>query len=131
LGGRAEGLLDRAGDRGPLRGRRLARELHRRRRARRDRPAIDDRRRMNEKRSSRILQALRTPVGVTASAGLLAVVLLAIVGPIIWSGAASRIDILHASQGSSSAHWLGTDALGRDIFDRVLVATRLSVSLAI
>ncbi len=86
---------------------------------------------MNEKRSSRIVQALRTPVGVTASAGLLAVIVLAIVGPIIWSGDASRIDILHASQGSSSAHWLGTDALGRDIFDRVLVATRLSVSLAV
>jgi len=81
--------------------------------------------------SSRIAQALRSPVGVVASVGLLAVIVLAIAAPLIWSGDASRIDILHASQGSSSAHWLGTDALGRDILYRVLVATRLSVVLAV
>jgi oligopeptide/dipeptide ABC transporter ATP-binding protein len=86
---------------------------------------------MTEKGPNRIAQALRTPVGIAASAGLVAVVVLAIVAPILWSGDASRIDILHASQGSSPAHWLGTDALGRDIVYRVLVATRLSVSLAI
>jgi peptide/nickel transport system permease protein len=86
---------------------------------------------MNEKGASRIAQALRTPVGVVASIGLVAVVVLAIVAPILWTGDASRIDILDASQGSSSAHWLGTDALGRDILYRVLVATRLSVSLAV
>jgi peptide/nickel transport system permease protein len=31
----------------------------------------------------------------------------------------------------SWAHWFGTDHLGRDIFSRVLVATRLDVSLAV
>ena len=34
-------------------------------------------------------------------------------------------------KGPSSEHWAGTDGLGRDIFSRVLVATRLSVSLAL
>jgi oligopeptide/dipeptide ABC transporter ATP-binding protein len=80
---------------------------------------------------SRVKQALRSPVGIAASAGLVGVIVLAIVAPPIWSGDAARIDILHTAQGSSSAHWLGTDALGRDIFDRVLVATRLSVLLAV
>ncbi len=76
-------------------------------------------------------QALRTPVGIAATIGLIVLILLAIFAPMIWSDEASKIDILHASEGSSSAHWLGTDALGRDIFYRVLVATRLSVFLAV
>ena len=31
----------------------------------------------------------------------------------------------------SSAHWFGTDALGRDVFSRVIVATRLDLSIAV
>jgi oligopeptide/dipeptide ABC transporter ATP-binding protein len=86
---------------------------------------------VSERPPSRVGPALRTPVGIAASTGLVAVIGLAIVAPLIWSDDASRIDVLNALQGSSSAHWLGTDALGRDILDRVLVATRLSVSLAV
>src|SRR5581483_10015586 len=115
-----------------LRCRRPARQFRRGHRARRDRSPLDHPGRvMNQRGFSRIAQALRTPVGIVASTGLLALVALAVVAPLIWSSDASRIDILHTSQGASSAHWLGTDALGRDIFDRVLVATRLSVSLAV
>jgi peptide/nickel transport system ATP-binding protein/peptide/nickel transport system permease protein len=80
---------------------------------------------------SRWAHALRTPVGVAASLGVVAIVVLAIVAPILWSDDAARLDILNASQGSSRAHPLGTDALGRDILYRVLVATRLSVLLAV
>ena len=36
-----------------------------------------------------------------------------------------------ALQPPSWAHWFGTDHLGRDIFSRVLVATRLDVSIAL
>ena len=86
---------------------------------------------MSEPRTSRFGQALRTPVGIASTVGLAAIIALAIVAPILWSDEASRLDILNASQGASSAHWFGTDALGRDIFHRVLVATRLSVTLAV
>jgi peptide/nickel transport system permease protein len=86
---------------------------------------------VSEPRTSRFGRALRTPVGITATLGLTVIVILTIVAPMLWSDEASRLDILHASQGSSSAHWFGTDALGRDIFYRVLVATRLSVVLAV
>jgi oligopeptide/dipeptide ABC transporter ATP-binding protein len=68
---------------------------------------------------------------MAATLGLAAIIALAVLAPILWSDDASRIDILNASQGSSSAHWFGTDTLGRDIFYRVLVATRLSVTLAV
>jgi peptide/nickel transport system permease protein len=31
----------------------------------------------------------------------------------------------------SSAHWFGTDQLGRNVLDRVMVATRLDLTIAI
>ena len=40
-------------------------------------------------------------------------------------------DTARALQAPSWAHWFGTDHLGRDIFSRVLVATRLDVSIAL
>ena len=48
-------------------------------------------------------------------------------------GATARraIDTTSILRGPSAAHWAGTDNLGRDIFFRVLVATRLSVELAL
>ena len=76
-------------------------------------------------------QALRTPVGIVALVGVGTIAALAVFAPLLWSGEAARIDIPAASQGASLAHPLGTDALGRDIFHRVLVATRLSVTLAV
>ncbi|MET0133294.1 MAG: dipeptide/oligopeptide/nickel ABC transporter permease/ATP-binding protein [Kibdelosporangium sp.] len=72
----------------------------------------------------------RTPVGISAAVVLVAVLLLAILGPLLWTDSANAMDTNRISQGSSADHWLGTDALGRDIFYRVLVATRLSVLLA-
>jgi peptide/nickel transport system permease protein len=36
-----------------------------------------------------------------------------------------------ALQPPSAAHWFGTDSLGRDIFSRVLVATRLDLAIAL
>ena len=42
-----------------------------------------------------------------------------------------RSNTAQALQPPSWQHWFGTDHLGRDIFSRVLVATRLDVSLAV
>jgi peptide/nickel transport system ATP-binding protein/peptide/nickel transport system permease protein len=74
---------------------------------------------------------LRSPVGITAALMLGSVLVLAVIAPPLWSHAASQIDVTAASQGSTAAHPLGTDALGRDILHRTLVATRLSVMLAV
>ncbi|WAX55751.1 dipeptide/oligopeptide/nickel ABC transporter permease/ATP-binding protein [Jatrophihabitans cynanchi] len=81
--------------------------------------------------AARLFSVVRTPVGACAGALLLAVLLLAVLGPVLWSDRANAIDTDHILQGSSGAHWVGTDSLGRDIFYRVLVATRLSVGLAL
>jgi peptide/nickel transport system permease protein len=76
-------------------------------------------------------KALRTPTGLSAAALLGVVLLLAIFAPVLWSSRASAIDVLHILQGPSAQHWLGTNGLGQDVFYRVLVASRLSVGLAL
>ncbi|MFI7672724.1 dipeptide/oligopeptide/nickel ABC transporter permease/ATP-binding protein [Actinophytocola sp. NPDC049390] len=59
------------------------------------------------------------------------VLLLAVLAPVLWTDAANAVDTGHIQQGASAEHWAGTDGLGRDIFFRVLVATSLSVRLAL
>ncbi|TCM40990.1 dipeptide/oligopeptide/nickel ABC transporter permease/ATP-binding protein [Kribbella sp. VKM Ac-2568] len=74
---------------------------------------------------------IRTPLGLSAGLLLLLVLLLAVFAPVLWSHQASAIDTDHLLEGPSASHWLGTDNLGRDIFYRVLVATRQSIALAL
>ncbi|UYM06898.1 dipeptide/oligopeptide/nickel ABC transporter permease/ATP-binding protein [Solicola gregarius] len=80
---------------------------------------------------SRWLRVLRTPLGISAVLLLTALIALAIFGPMLWSDNASAVETDAIQEGPSADHLLGTDALGRDIFYRVLVATRLSVGLAL
>nr|SBO96758.1 Oligopeptide transport system permease protein OppB (TC 3.A.1.5.1) [Nonomuraea gerenzanensis] len=67
-----------------------------------------------------------------AGFGLLVVVLsVAVLGPILWGERATVVDTGNLLAGPSAEHWIGTDNLGRDLFHRVLVATRLSIVLAL
>ncbi len=75
--------------------------------------------------------ALRSPVGAASAALLAALAILAAVAPLVWGAAADQTDPAVLSQGPSSEHPFGTDALGRDILLRVLVATRYSLGLAL
>ncbi|MDR1808044.1 MAG: ABC transporter permease subunit, partial [Propionibacteriaceae bacterium] len=83
------------------------------------------------RRRGRVARAFATPMGVAAVTLLAVVVLLAIVGPIIWGAQAAQTDTSLISAGPSAAHWAGTDAAGRDLFARVLVATRLTVLMTL
>lgn len=78
-----------------------------------------------------ISHTLRSPLGILASVGLVLLFGLAIFAPLIWGDAASVSDPLSLSKGPSAAHVFGTDAAGRDVFARTMVATRLSVMMAI
>jgi len=73
----------------------------------------------------------RTPLAATSAVLLAMLLALAALAPVLWGGRASAIDTGHILQGPSAAHWLGTNDLGQDVFFRVLVATRLSVQLAL
>jgi peptide/nickel transport system permease protein len=75
--------------------------------------------------------ALRTPTGVLALVGVVLLTVLAIVAPMIWGDAARTPDVEHLLEGGSAEHPLGTDNIGRDLLARTLVATRLSLVLAV
>ncbi|WP_353114475.1 dipeptide/oligopeptide/nickel ABC transporter permease/ATP-binding protein [Microbacterium sp.] len=73
----------------------------------------------------------RTAMTVVSLTMLLVLVLLAVLGPMVLGAAAARTDVHAANLAASAEHWFGTDALGRDIFARVVTATRLSLLLAV
>lgn len=76
-------------------------------------------------------RAVRTPLG-SAGFGLLTLTLfMAVFAPLLWDHQATSFDTDNMLAGASAQHWFGTDNLGRDIFYRVLVATRLSIVLAV
>lgn len=56
-----------------------------------------------------------------------AILLLAVVGPLFAPYDPNATNILSASLGPSPQHWFGTDSLGRDIFSRILYGARLSL----
>src|SRR6202000_136621 len=70
---------------------------------------------------------------VTAFAfGLLIVILIAaLFGPYVVPYDPLASDTVAALKPPSAAHWFGTDQLGRDIFSRVVVATRLDTFIAV
>jgi peptide/nickel transport system permease protein len=63
--------------------------------------------------------AIRLSLGVVILAALAA-----LLGPWVAPYDPNDVDLGAALQGPSSAHWLGTDATGRDILSRVLVGAR-------
>lgn len=58
---------------------------------------------------------------------LVIVVLAAVFGPMLSPYPYDGMDAMSRNQGSSAAHWFGTDQMGRDIFTRVLYGTRVSL----
>jgi peptide/nickel transport system permease protein len=86
---------------------------------------------MARRSSSVWVAAVRTPVGACSAVLLAGVVVLAVVAPLVWGDGAAAIDTDAIGQGPSGAHPFGTDSLGRDLLLRTLVATRLSIGLAV
>lgn len=65
-----------------------------------------------------------------ATAGLITLVVLvvaALLGPLLAPYGINEVDVANRLTGPSSSHWFGTDELGRDVFSRVLVGSRVSL----
>jgi peptide/nickel transport system permease protein len=69
-----------------------------------------------------------TVAGVVLS-GLL--ILLALISPLIAPHDPLDQSFLSAGQGPSADYWFGTDSFGRDVFSRVLLGSRISLSIGI
>jgi peptide/nickel transport system permease protein len=68
---------------------------------------------------------------VIGSAGLLVMVLIAIVPQVFAPFDPIAMDYNAIMQPPSAAHWFGTDNFGRDMFSRVIWATRVDMQIAI
>lgn len=69
-----------------------------------------------------------------ATFGLIVVILyavLAIFAPMFSGYTQSEMDINAQSQFISSAHWFGTDSMGRDLFTRIWMGARVSLSIGL
>lgn len=72
-----------------------------------------------------------SPSGVVGLAGIAIWVLIALLAPVVLGSQAGTLNVFSHDETPSWSHLLGTDGLGRDILARLLVATRLSLGLAI
>jgi len=74
---------------------------------------------------------LRSPGGIIGITMVCAISIMAIVAPFVAPYTATALDFGNKLKPPTSDHWFGTDALGRDIFSRVLHGARLSLLSAI
>jgi len=71
----------------------------------------------------------RQHVGLAALAFVLLLVAVALIAPwVVPYDAENYFDYDAINQGPSWAHWMGVDPLGRDIFSRIVMGTRLSLA---
>ena len=68
------------------------------------------------------------PAGLVGVGLLSALVILALVGPLLTGYSAVAINPLSVMHSPSAAHLFGTDDLGRDVFTRVMYGLRTSLA---
>jgi peptide/nickel transport system permease protein len=85
---------------------------------------------MNEMTRNARYVVAENPVTGFAFALFLLFVMCAVFGPVLAPYDPLASDTRNALTGPSTAHWFGTDQLGRDLFSRILVACRLDLGIA-
>ncbi|HEV8339268.1 MAG TPA: ABC transporter permease [bacterium] len=73
----------------------------------------------------------RDALGLTGSALILMLVLVALLAPWVAPHDPMAIDLAAVLRPPSLAHWMGTDESGRDVFSRVLWGARVSLTIAV
>lgn len=78
-----------------------------------------------------VLRALRTPKGALAGGFLIALVLVAVLAPILTPYAYDVQNLKGAFAPPSGTHWLGTDEFGRDLMTRIFYGARTSLTVSV
>jgi len=74
---------------------------------------------------------LRNRLAVVGLIILGALIVTAIFAPLIAPHGINEIDIANRLSGPSTDHWFGTDDVGRDVFSRVVIASRVSLQVGL
>ena len=89
----------------------------------------------NHTRLTRVRNVIRklcsTPLGLISVIVVTAFFVVGITGDWIAPYDPIKLDIRAKLQGPTAAHWLGTDQVGRDVFSRLLVGTKVASYLAV
>ncbi len=95
--------------------------------------ALPDRRRSRGLWSAAAARIRRNRVAIVAGTVIVALAVVAVLGPLISPYAYDTLDWQHLAVApfSSGSHWLGTDRLGRDLFVRTLNGIRISLVIAL
>ena len=83
-----------------------------------------------EPRFGALRRLLRDPVGALGLVLVTVIVVMALGADVLAPYGPNATDVKARLQGPSELHWLGTDQLGRDIFSRVLVGSRIALWVA-
>ncbi|MDE3094799.1 MAG: ABC transporter permease [Chloroflexota bacterium] len=75
--------------------------------------------------------AAKNPVGAVALLIVVAFFVLGVIGPYVAPYDPQAFDRYARLQGPSAAHWFGTNSKGQDIFSRVLVGARVSMTFGL
>jgi peptide/nickel transport system permease protein len=76
-------------------------------------------------------EVARRPAGAFGLFVVFGLIFLAIFGPLVAPYDQATQDIPHRLEGPSFAHVLGTDELGRDLLSRLILGTRIALSVAL
>jgi peptide/nickel transport system permease protein len=81
-------------------------------------------------RRSRVRPAWRQPLAVIGAVIAVAWILIAIFAPLV-APHDPLAQVFPPNEAPSSAHWFGTDELGRDVLSRVIYGSRISIPIAL
>lgn len=80
-----------------------------------------------EQRAIRIQKFTKNKASVFGLFVVSAVILLALLAPVICVHDPLELDVTSRLKGCSGTHWFGTDTMGRDVFARVIYGARISL----
>src|ERR1039458_8653933 len=78
-----------------------------------------------------MMLARHQPLAAVGFLLLVSFLLAGLTAPWLAPKSPAAIDLIHRLEGPSSAHWAGTDELGRDILSRLLFGARLSLAVSV
>lgn len=80
-----------------------------------------------EQRDLRIKAFIKNKLSVIGLTTVLILIVIAMSAPLITKFDPYEVDVVSRLSSPSTEHWFGTDALGRDVYSRVIYGTRISL----
>ena len=82
-------------------------------------------------RTSLARRLFKNPLGLISAVLIVAMIILSIFANLIAPFDPNHTDAMNLMAGPNAAHWLGTDAAGRDIFSRIIMGARGTLESAV